>query len=225
VAGLALGLAGGLAAIDAAALGNAAAGLKVAKRGTAVVTRPQLEAACARHELTGAAKRRTLAEVAAVVEALRGEGRRIVFTNGCFDLLHAGHVRYLEASRALGDCLVVGLNTDASVRRLKGPGRPILSLDERLHMLSALVSVDYLIPFDEDTPIELIRGLKPDVLTKGADYAPDQIVGADVVTAAGGRVERIPLAAGLSTSELIERIRGGERPRRPESAVARATTP
>jgi D-beta-D-heptose 7-phosphate kinase/D-beta-D-heptose 1-phosphate adenosyltransferase len=151
---------------------------------------------------------------------LRRRGQKVVFTNGCFDLLHGGHVRCLEASRALGDCLVVGINSDESVRRLKGSGRPVLGLDERLRMLSALVAVDYLIPFDEDTPMELICRLKPDVLTKGADYAPAEVVGADIVTAAGGRVERIPLVAGLSTSLLIERIRGGERERSVPAEVA-----
>ncbi len=218
VAGLALGLAAGLGPIESAALGNLAAGLKVAKRGTAVVTRAELEAACARHELTGAAKRKSLDEVASLVDVLRREGRRIVFTNGCFDLLHAGHVRYLQASRALGDCLVVGLNADASVRRLKGPGRPVLSLEERLQVLSALVCVDYLVPFDEDTPIQLIRRLAPDVLTKGADYTPDQVVGANVVAAAGGRVELIPLEVDQSTTRLIERIRaGGGAPAAPDA--------
>ncbi|HEY7531107.1 MAG TPA: D-glycero-beta-D-manno-heptose 1-phosphate adenylyltransferase, partial [Gemmatimonadota bacterium] len=154
----------------------------------------------------------TLDEVAGAVEALRRDGRRIVFTNGCFDLLHAGHVRYLEASRALGDCLVVGLNDDASVRALKGPDRPILRLAERAAILGALASVDYLVAFGGSTPLELIRRLRPDVLTKGADYALDGVVGADLVASWGGRVELLPLEAGASTTGLLERIRGGGEP-------------
>jgi len=137
----------------------------------------------------------------------RREGTRVVFTNGCFDLVHAGHVRYLEAARALGDVLVVGLNDDASVRRLKGPGRPILSLAERAQVLAGLTAVDHLVAFAEDTPLALIEILQPDVLVKGADWAADDIVGRDAVLARGGRVERIDLVPGLSTSEIIRRIR------------------
>lgn len=207
VAAFALGLGAGLSAVESCALGNAAAGVKVGKRGTAVVTRAELEASLARWERSGLTKRRPLEDVRAAVEALRREGRRVVFTNGCFDLLHAGHVRYLQASRALGDCLVVGLNTDASVQRLKGPGRPILTLEERAQILSGLACVDYLVEFDDPTPVELIRALRPDVLTKGADYAVDEIVGAELVREWGGRVERVPLAEGLSTTSIIERIR------------------
>ncbi|MFN2433342.1 MAG: D-glycero-beta-D-manno-heptose 1-phosphate adenylyltransferase [Gemmatimonadota bacterium] len=224
VAGFAVGLAARLSAVESCALGNAAAGVKVGKRGTAVVTRADLEASLARWELSGPAKRRPLEEVVTAVEALRREGRRIVFTNGCFDLLHAGHVRYLQASRALGDCLVVGLNGDASVRRLKGPGRPILSLDERARILSALACVDFLVAFDEPTPIELIRRIRPQVLTKGADYAREEIVGAELVEAWGGRVERVPLEEGASTTGLIERIRSAPAPvRRPAPRPLRGT--
>jgi len=137
----------------------------------------------------------------------RAEGARIVFTNGCFDLLHAGHVRYLEAARALGDVLVVGLNDDVSVRRLKGPGRPILPLAERAEVLAGLAAVDHVIAFADDTPLALIEALAPDVLVKGADWAAADIVGRDPVLARGGRVERIELVPGVSTSELIRRIR------------------
>lgn len=154
-----------------------------------------------------------LAPDAAALRATLAPGRvagaRVVFTNGCFDLLHPGHVRYLEAARALGDVLVVGLNDDASVRRLKGPGRPILRLPERAEVLAGLAAVDHLVPFTEDTPLRLIELLAPDVLVKGADWAAGQIVGADVVLARGGRVERIDVVPGVSTSELIRRIRAG----------------
>jgi D-beta-D-heptose 7-phosphate kinase/D-beta-D-heptose 1-phosphate adenosyltransferase len=137
----------------------------------------------------------------------RAAGERVVFTNGCFDLLHRGHVRYLAAARALGDVLVVGLNGDASVRRQKGPGRPVLRAEERAEVLSGLAAVDYVILFDEDTPRALIAALGPDVLVKGADWAAEDIVGGDEVLARGGRVERIDVVPGASTSEIIRRIR------------------
>jgi D-beta-D-heptose 7-phosphate kinase/D-beta-D-heptose 1-phosphate adenosyltransferase len=149
-----------------------------------------------------------LPTLTARVAARRAEGARVVFTNGCFDLLHPGHVRYLAAARALGDLLVVGLNDDASVRRLKGPGRPVLTALERAEVVGALTSVDHLVLFADDTPLALVRALAPDVLVKGADWPTDAIVGADAVLAAGGRVERIPLVPGVSTSEIIRRIRG-----------------
>ena len=137
----------------------------------------------------------------------RAGGARVVFTNGCFDLLHPGHVRYLAAARALGDVLVVGLNGDASVRRLKGPGRPVLAVEERAEVLAALAVVDHLVVFDDDTPQAVIAALAPDVLVKGADWAPEDIVGREVVLARGGRVERVDVVPGVSTSELIRRIR------------------
>jgi D-beta-D-heptose 7-phosphate kinase/D-beta-D-heptose 1-phosphate adenosyltransferase len=132
-----------------------------------------------------------------------------VFTNGCFDLLHPGHVRYLAAARALGDVLVVGLNDDDSVRRLKGAGRPVLQLAERAEVLAGLAAVDHIVPFAEDTPLAVVRALRPDVLVKGADWGEEDIVGREDVLASGGRVERIPLVAGVSTSEIIRRIRAG----------------
>jgi D-beta-D-heptose 7-phosphate kinase/D-beta-D-heptose 1-phosphate adenosyltransferase len=155
-----------------------------------------------------------LSKIAADLETLRtalasrrASGARLVFTNGCFDLLHPGHVRYLEAARALGDLLVVGLNDDASVRRLKGPGRPVLDLAERAEVLAGLTAVDQVVPFTEDTPMHLIEALQPDVLVKGADWGADDIVGREVVLARGGRVARIDLVPGVSTSEILRRIR------------------
>lgn len=149
------------------------------------------------------------AALRAVLASPRAAGARVVFTNGCFDLLHPGHVRYLEAARGLGDVLVVGLNDDASVRRLKGPGRPILRLAERAEVLAGLAAVDHVVPFTDDTPLRLIEVLEPDVLVKGADWAATDIVGADLVHARGGRVERIAVVPGVSTSELLRRIRDG----------------
>ncbi len=135
------------------------------------------------------------------------QGRVVVFTNGVFDLLHPGHVLFLERARNLGDVLVVGVNTDASVRRLKGPHRPIYPLEARLILLHALRSVDLLVPFDEDTPERLIQAVRPQVLVKGADYRPDQVVGRAFVESYGGRVVLLPLVPGYSTSKIIERIR------------------
>jgi D-beta-D-heptose 7-phosphate kinase/D-beta-D-heptose 1-phosphate adenosyltransferase len=137
----------------------------------------------------------------------KAEGRTVVFTNGCFDLLHPGHVALFEAARAEGDVLVVGLNSDRSVRALKGAGRPLVPEQERAETLAALEAVDRVVVYDEDTPLELIRALLPDVLVKGADWAQDAIVGSDVVQAAGGRVVRAALVPGRSTTSLVEQIR------------------
>jgi D-beta-D-heptose 7-phosphate kinase/D-beta-D-heptose 1-phosphate adenosyltransferase len=134
-------------------------------------------------------------------------GRRVVLANGCFDLLHRGHVALLEAARLEGDILIVALNSDASVGRLKGPGRPHIPQDERAEVLLALEPVDRVVVYDEPTPLETIRALLPDVLVKGEDWAADQVVGREEVEAAGGRVVRVALQPGLSTSALVERIR------------------
>jgi len=139
----------------------------------------------------------------------RRAGRRVVFTNGVFDLLHPGHVRYLRAARRLGDLLVVGLNSDRSARRLgKGPGRPLVRERDRAEVLAGLEMVDYVIAFDADTPYELIRALQPDVLVKGGDWTVDRIVGADLVLARGGAVKSLPFAKGYSTTSLVGRARG-----------------
>lgn len=140
------------------------------------------------------------------VAAWKKKGYRIVFTNGCFDLLHPGHVHYLQQAKSLGDILVVGLNDDASVRRLKGPSRPVNPLEHRACMLAALKPVDMVVAFGEDTPLNLIRMLQPDVLVKGGDYSMDEIVGAREVRNSGGEVVIIPFLKGHSSSSLIERI-------------------
>jgi rfaE bifunctional protein nucleotidyltransferase chain/domain len=148
-------------------------------------------------------------DVARWVEERRAQQQIIVFTNGVFDLLHPGHVRYLRDARALGDALIVAVNSDRSARAMgKGPGRPLNTADERAEVLAALACVDAVVVFDEDTPFEIVRALQPDVLVKGADWAPGTIVGADIVEARGGRVVRIALAEGYSTSRLVEKIRG-----------------
>lgn len=146
-------------------------------------------------------------EAVALCRQAQAQGKKVVFTNGCFDLLHAGHVRYLEAAKALGDCLVVGLNSDASVRRLKGEGRPLNPQEDRAEVLAGLAAVDVVVVFEEDTPAELIAEVLPDVLVKGADWPEDKIVGAEVVKARGGKVVRIPLLEGRSTSALLRAIR------------------
>lgn len=148
-----------------------------------------------------------LEELLGLLEKVRGK-KKIVFTNGCFDILHAGHADYLNKAKSLGDILVVGINSDASVRRIKGEKRPILPQQMRAYLLDNLKPVDYVVIFEEDTPLELIKAIKPDVLVKGADWDLDRIVGADFVLSYGGRVERIPFSFDISTSKVVERILG-----------------
>ncbi len=148
----------------------------------------------------------TTSALVRVRRALARQGRRVVFTNGTFDIIHRGHVEYLAAARRLGDVLVVGLNTDASIRRIKGKGRPINRNADRAAVLAALGCVDYVVFFGENTPGKLIRQLVPDVLVKGADWKPDAIVGADTVLAHGGRVKTIRLTPGRSTTNVIQRV-------------------
>jgi D-beta-D-heptose 7-phosphate kinase/D-beta-D-heptose 1-phosphate adenosyltransferase len=151
----------------------------------------------------------SMSDAESLVARWRAEGRRIVFTNGVFDILHPGHLRYLQAARAQGDALIVAVNSDRSVRANKGPSRPINSERDRAEVIAALRCVDGVVIFDEDTPAEIIRRLQPDVLVKGADWPADQIVGRDTVEDRGGRVVRIPIEEGFSTTALIERVRAG----------------
>jgi D-glycero-beta-D-manno-heptose 1-phosphate adenylyltransferase len=150
----------------------------------------------------------TLAEGVALVKRLRGSGERVVFTNGVFDLLHPGHIRYLQKARALGDALIVGVNSDRSVALNKGAGRPITPQAERVELLEALSAVNAVIVFDEETPHAIIAALQPDVLVKGADWAENAIVGRDIVEGRGGKVVRIDVEPGYSTSSIINKIRG-----------------
>jgi D-beta-D-heptose 7-phosphate kinase/D-beta-D-heptose 1-phosphate adenosyltransferase len=202
----ALALAAGASYDVAARLSNAAAGIVVGKVGTSTLAHDDL----LRHifRTTRSEKVVALSDLVEKVRALKEQGKTIVFTNGCFDLLHIGHVRYLERAQALGDILIVGLNSDDSVRRLKGDGRPIIPQYERANLLAALEPVDYVVLFDEDTPFDLIQTLKPDVLVKGKDYAPEEVVGREFVESNGGRLVLIDLIEGVSTSRLVERIRG-----------------
>lgn len=147
-------------------------------------------------------------QLLSILTGERAKGKRIVFTNGCFDLMHIGHTRYLQAAKTLGDILVVGVNSDASVRTLdKAPGRPIVPEAQRAEILAALGCVDFVIIFDESDPLQLITAVQPDVLVKGGDWVIDRIVGREIVEARGGMVKTIPLVPGLSTTDLLQRIR------------------
>ncbi len=151
-------------------------------------------------------KIRTLEDLKAECQTLKQGNKKIVFTNGCFDILHPGHTRYLEQARALGDYLIVGLNSDSSVRKIKGPERPILPQEARAEVLAALQFVDAVVIFDEPDPYRVIKTLVPDVLVKGGDWAEDEIIGSDIVKSAGGKVVRIPYVEGFSTTAILNRI-------------------
>lgn len=154
----------------------------------------------------GDAKVKNLDALAVIIAAEKARGKQVVFTNGCFDLLHVGHVKYLQKARGFGDLLVLGLNSDASIRRLKGEKRPLIGQEERAHILAALDCVDYVVVFDEDTPLTLIETLRPAVLVKGGDYTLDGVVGREVVESYGGRVELVAFVDGRSTTNIIEKI-------------------
>jgi D-beta-D-heptose 7-phosphate kinase/D-beta-D-heptose 1-phosphate adenosyltransferase len=216
IATLAAALAARASMPDASRIANLAAGIVVGKLGTQPILSSELSAALTYaehlpHFSYAAAKMRDLDATLATVQQWKTASEKIVFTNGCFDLLHPGHISLLHQARALGDRLVVGLNTDDSVRRLKGPQRPILAEHDRAAMLSALECVDLVVHFDEDTPIALIEAIQPDILVKGSDYTTDQVVGKDIVEAYGGKVELVQLVQGYSTTQLTERVRSGNR--------------
>ena len=208
IAHFALGLAAGWGAEPAAILANTAAGIVIGKVGAAVVSPDELAAA-----LGGAAamsKVRTAEGLELLIEHLRDQGRRVVFTNGCFDLIHVGHIRHLHDARRLGDVLIVALNTDASVRRIKGAPRPILKGPERAAVLAALNVVDYIVFFEEDSPERLIAKLRPDVLVKGWQGGGERVVGAEIVEAYGGKVIELPHYGDASTEALLRRIQDGD---------------
>ena len=212
IATLATALAAGADLPRAARLANTAAGIAAGKLGTAVVHPADLLGAIqARTVLASEAKVVALESALERIQRWRAGGERIAFTNGCFDLIHPGHVSLLGQARAAADRLVVGLNSDASVKRLKGPERPVQNETARGIVLASLAMVDLVLVFDEDTPIELIRAIRPEVLVKGADYRLDQVVGADVVQGYGGRVLLADLLAGHSTTGTIARVGGGRR--------------
>jgi D-beta-D-heptose 7-phosphate kinase/D-beta-D-heptose 1-phosphate adenosyltransferase len=206
IAVLAASLAAGLEFEEATSLANMAAGIVVGKLGTATASVRELQSAMLNHESLRRGVVR-LDELLDLVKMARAAGERIVMTNGCFDILHAGHAAYLSQARALGDRLIVAVNDDASVKRLKGPERPVNPLMQRMAVLSALESVDWVVSFAEDTPAKVIEQIAPDVLVKGGDYRVDQVVGADSVKRRGGEVIILPYLDGCSTTSIINAIR------------------
>ena len=203
---LAVARAGGASWADAVALANVAGGLEVEKFGSVPILPSEIiqELLSEAHEHLG--KERTLERLLPELAHHRASGKKIVFTNGCFDLIHLGHVKYFQFAKAQGDLLVVGVNTDASIQKLKGPKRPIVAEEDRLGVLEELESIDYLIRFGEDTPLKLIEMIRPDVLVKGADYTKERVVGWDLVEGYGGSIALAPLIDGRSTTTLIRRI-------------------
>ncbi|MEI9985856.1 MAG: D-glycero-beta-D-manno-heptose-7-phosphate kinase [Aliidongia sp.] len=227
IAAFAVALAGGADLADAARLANIAAGIVVAKPGTATVSRDELAEALHVDDLLATDRKIMVLDQAVTrIAEWRSRGLRVGFTNGCFDLIHPGHVALLSRARATCDRLVVGLNTDASIKRLKGEDRPIQNEGARATVMASIGAVDLVVPFAEDTPIRLIEAIRPDVLIKGADYTVDQVVGADFVQAHGGRVALVPLEQGQSTTRTIARIRAVEGGATPETtSEASAASP
>lgn len=203
---IAVARAGGANWEDSVALANVAGGLEVERFGSVPILPREIidELLSEAHEHEG--KQRTLERLLPELQHHRAAGRKIVFTNGCFDLIHLGHVKYFQFAKRQGDILVVGVNTDSSICKLKGPKRPIINEEDRLGVLEELESIDYLVPFDDDTPLRLIQAIRPDVLVKGADYKKEQVVGWDTVEGYGGRIALAPLIDGRSTSSVIRRI-------------------
>ena len=211
IAVLAACVAGGLNFMEAARIANTAAGIVVGKLGAQPITAAELQYGLSLEEsgvngVRHPGKSGTLDSARLQAQAWRSNGERIVFTNGCFDLLHPGHIHVLEEAKALGDRLIVGLNSDASVKRLKGPQRPILEESDRLLLLKALSCVDLVVIFEEDTPLRLIEELRPDILVKGADYLPEQVVGREIVESYGGRVALVSLVDGYSTTRIARKL-------------------
>ena len=194
---------------ESVAMANLAAGIVVGKQGTATLSAPELRRAIIAEQ---GAERGVVTEeqLLMALEDARAAGERIVFTNGCFDIIHAGHVGYLEEARKLGDRLVVAVNSDASITRLKGEGRPINSVDRRMAVLAGLESVDWVLSFDDDTPERLLRRVKPEVLVKGGDYRENQVVGHKLVAAYGGKVQVLSFYENCSTTSIVNKIRQGD---------------
>jgi len=209
IATLAACLAAGLKNETAVELANLAAGIVVAKVGTVPIARHELVAALTPSSgISGAEKILDGERLTQRIKEWRAAGESIVFTNGCFDLLHVGHITLLEDCRRFGSKLVLGLNSDDSIRRLKGPSRPIVGDRERSRVMAALAAVDAVVLFEEDTPLELIRTVKPDVLVKGGDYIAENVVGYEDVMAHGGRVEIVPTVEGFSTTNIVRKLQG-----------------
>jgi len=201
-----LGMAQKLPLGCSAGLANIAAGIVVGKVGTSTVSAQEILDTVGSQQQDSDQKICAPSLLKNILAGERQKGRTVVFTNGCFDLLHVGHVKYLQAARRLGDLLVLGLNSDASIKRLKGSSRPLIGQEERAHILAALDCIDYVVVFDEDTPMEVITTLRPDILVKGGDYTPEGVVGRELVEGYGGRVELINFVDGKSTTNIINKI-------------------
>lgn len=206
LATLGICLAGGVSPADAVRLANVTGGLEVEQPGVVVLSREEVRADLLATRATGSHKIGSLEQAARLAERARCQGKSVVFTNGCFDLLHVGHVTYLAEAASLGDLLIVGVNSDASVRKLKGPQRPVIQEHDRAAMLAALAAVAFVVVFDEDTPCELLRAIRPDVLVKGGTFTPDQVVGHEIVTAYGGKVCVTSVVDGISTTKILSSI-------------------
>jgi D-beta-D-heptose 7-phosphate kinase/D-beta-D-heptose 1-phosphate adenosyltransferase len=201
-----LGMAQKLPVGCSAGLANLAAGVVVGKVGTSTVSAQEILSAIGSQQHETDQKIYAVPLLKSILAGERQKRKTVVFTNGCFDLLHVGHVKYLQAARQLGDLLVLGLNSDDSIQRLKGPNRPLIGEEERAHILAALDCIDYVVVFDEDTPLEVITELRPDILVKGGDYTPEGVVGRELVESYGGRVELINFVDGKSTTNIINKI-------------------
>jgi D-beta-D-heptose 7-phosphate kinase/D-beta-D-heptose 1-phosphate adenosyltransferase len=212
VAVLSVARAAGAGWEDALRLANAAAAVAVSKKGTAIVTPAELRRQILPHASLAAEEKIVASghELEAQLSDWRKQDLRVGFTNGCFDILHPGHVKVLTAARGACDRLIVGLNSDASVKRLKGEGRPVQTERARAEVLAALEAVDLVVIFEEDTPLKLIEQIKPSVLVKGGDYTREQVVGHEIVEAHGGEVVLVDVLAGFSTTSLVDRARGGK---------------
>ena len=205
---LAVGLANDFEIGDTARLANIASSIEVSKMGTYAVSIDEIkEHINKENDVSYDNKLPSVDELAKILQAEKEKGKKIVFTNGCFDIFHVGHSRYLRQASTYGDILVVGVNSDASVKRLKGPERPIISEEERMELLADLQCVSYVVKFEEDTPYELIKKLQPDIITKGGDYKPEEVVGKDIVEARGGKVVICKLVEGKSTTNIITKIK------------------
>ncbi|MEK6233120.1 MAG: D-glycero-beta-D-manno-heptose 1-phosphate adenylyltransferase [Planctomycetales bacterium] len=208
---------------DAVQLANAAGGLEVEKVGVVPITRAELRADLERSVRTPN-KIIGWEQAAEIAQSQQAQDRRVVFTNGCFDILHVGHVTYLQEAASMGDSLVVGLNSDESVHRLKGPSRPVVSQNERAATIAGLACVDWVVIFDQDTPLELIKQIQPDVLVKGGGYSPEEIVGHDFVRAYGGEIRVTGMVGGVSTSEILHRAAEKQSVAKPHFTLAKSKT-
>ncbi len=209
IAALGLGIAAGLPLREAVALANTAAGIVVGKVGTATVTRKELARALKQPAEETVSKHKSIRELADICKKLHNDHKRIVLTNGCFDLLHVGHIKLFEASKRLGDVMIVAIDDDASVKRLKGANRPVISDTERVGILSALDSVDYVVVFATHELEKVIQTIRPDVLTKGSNYASEAVQGREMIENYGGRVELVPITEEISSTQIINNIKNG----------------